>query len=594
MVNKKYYLIVILFFTLIFLSTYIDVFDPTEEDKNFLYTIEAKINDSTLTFNEFKDITQDVIFFTNNKWRHVDGEITGNEEINIKIPTENSTLNILWPVKDFGKTVLRLELDNYENNSKVEINKAIAKQKLNTLKNELTHFSENPESIETMKNKADNHFEDEKFQKSLNNSLYGLEKITMTKAEDRINNERKDEHKVKVVNDDGQALENVNVSYELLSNNLDKGWIGDIRNKTVLDKLRSIGFDTYNRFIFWHDLRPKENEWKLDAVNNDIKFYDNKSFDISLSGVISDTPPYTQNISDEKIEQNVSKHVSTIIENVSSFDVGSWECYGFGMHYMADQTLHLTESRDKKKNMNATLSCVETVNNETNTTPIITGWNIDSSEIRYSDYSESPYSYFERISDEEFEIGFDFMYFGGAHEIYPDLEGDVYREEAIGDDNWIPSRHLFSISEMLEWYSELGKPINVQYFQAPSNYVEDQKGYWRSKWDEEVQAKWISKYYKLMYSKPYVNSINYLEPIDNEWKQLETGLFDTNQTTKKSYQMLYKLFNDDLNTYGTKSTNVEGIIQFEGHKGRYKYSISGPNIEDKVIETTDTYTEIVV
>ncbi|MCH7572803.1 MAG: hypothetical protein IH891_07810 [Planctomycetes bacterium] len=46
--------------------------------------------------------------------------------------------------------------------------------------------------------------------------------------------------------------------------------------------------------------------------------------------------------------------------------------------------------------------------------------------------------------------------------------------------------------------------------------VDDRGGWWRSKWDPEIQSKWITQVFALAMSKPFVESIFWTDLVDHE------------------------------------------------------------------------------
>ncbi|MFB6088224.1 MAG: hypothetical protein ABEK36_00415, partial [Candidatus Aenigmatarchaeota archaeon] len=395
------------------------------------------------------------------------------------------------------------------------------------------------------------------------------------------------EYKFKVTDEDGNPIENVTVDYEMVTPNFSFGWFGSDINKNLTSKIQELGFNGAQIFSFWHETEPADDEWDFEKKKEKLDKLG--GFTKGVSGLIGDTPPYLSNISDFQLPDEVEEHVLRSIGELESIgDINYWECYGLGMHYWADKTLQMTDERNKSINMASTKECIETVNQNTNDSAIVTGWNIDGSNINVENYTDSPYEYYQRFSSLDFDIGFDFMYFGGAHEMYPDLiEQGVYKGESVSPTgkNWIPARHLYSISEMLDWYSKLNKTVHIQYFQAPSNYVGGQQGFWHEKWNEDVQAEWIKKYYKLIYSKPFIRSINYLEVKDSGWKDLKTGILYQNGTPKESYFELKRLL-DGWSSKGIVTTDSNGISQFKGYDGIYRVTLSKKGYVIKEILTS--------
>lgn len=551
----------------------------------------ADAEEGWMDYSQFVDEAEDVVFFTDSKWRHVNGTLTAStfngESVPAAVVPNEAAMNFLWEVPGFSKTVMRLDLSSFSQNKTVNIDRELAIQYHKKLKNQFLSSSEPVKrEIEPCFERAGELLERENFQGSLNESMWCLEKLTIRRAEERIGDRRKKRYEVKLTKEDGSPLENATVSYRLTEHSFDFGFFESPLNEKMAGKIEDLGFNTYNQFAFWHETEPKDNRWNFTSVKKNFRRDDN--FRAGISGLVGDTPSYASQISGDALRREIIEHVNKTVEEVESIrDVEIWECYGLGMRYMADQTLQMTVNRSKEDNLRSTKTCIRTVKRQTNDTVVVTGWNIDGSEIRNRTYDDVPYTYYEKLRNKNinFSIGFDFMYFGGAHEIYSELvKAGIYRKEAIGDTekNWIPMHNLYTLSKMLEWYSTLDRKIYIQYFQAPSNQLEGQQGYWHGPWDEKTQADWIRKYYKVVYSKPEVGGINYLEVKDSEWKDFKTGILYRNGTSKKSYYALKELL-DGWKTYGKTKTDSSGKITFEGFEGRYSLNISKEGYEEKEV-----------
>ncbi|MFP4151166.1 MAG: hypothetical protein ACLFSS_04130, partial [Candidatus Aenigmatarchaeota archaeon] len=560
---------------------------------NKTVALEFRRGGKILNEERFRSETQDVVFFTDSKWRHVNGEIVdferkGNSELPAVVVPKNqgATLNFLWEVPGFGKTVLRLDLSHFKDNETVEVDRALAGQYLRELEEKYQVSEPGITGVEKYLERSRDLFEEGNYIGSLNRSLRGLEELTIQKAENKIEEGRKEEYEIKVTEPDGEPVKNATVSYELKDHDFSFGWFETPINKNLTRKIDELGFNEYNQFAFWHETEPEDSEWNFVDLKENLNR--TEGFRAGISGPIGDTPSYTSELSREDLQGEIRDHVSRTVEELEEVsDVKNWECYGLGMRYDADQTLQMTVNRTKEENLESTETCIQTVKRQTNDSVVVTGWNIDGSEIRNETYDDVPYTYYQRLAERglDFSIGFDFMYFGGAHEMYPELvEKGVYREEAVGETrkNWIPMHNLYTLSEMLDWYSTLNESIYIQYFQAPSNRAEGQQGYWHEPWNEEIQAEWVDKYYTLIYSKPYVKGINYLEVKDSEWKDLKTGILYRNGTPKKSYQALKDLLGSWASE-GVLRTNPQGIATFRGYEGNYRISVES---EDKVKNTT--------
>ncbi|GEM_PF-6143543 len=588
------YLISAALFTVLLLSVFLievptsEVSDSQEEPKKLYLFAERK--NGPISMEEFVYDTDEVFYFTDSKWGHSEGEIVGtyNQTLGMEVPKvlmpwHGATLNLLWEVPGFGRTVLRLDLTDYKDGKILSLNRELAKQKRSSLLEEKEEY--NFDDLGKYLKLSESKMDDGLYLEALNHSLHGLEASAIKRAKQETQMNRKKDYEIKITNEKGEPVPNITVKYELEDLDFDLGWSSPKPTPDISKKAENLGLNTYQQFSFWYETQPEGGIWDFEMQISRIEATEN--FNQKVSGLISEPPTYLSDIEEGKLHRGVEKHVNKTVRTLEKeTDVSAWECYGYGMHYGADQTLHITLGRSKKTNMNTTVTCIETVTKESDSEVIVTGWNIDGSDVGNTSYSDVPYEYYKKIADkttQNFSVGFDFMYFGGAHELYPKfLEEDIYRKEAFGEDdkNWIPARSLYSVSEMLDWYSDLDKDVHIQYFNAPSNHLENHRGYWKEPWDEEIQAEWIKNYYKVVYGKPHVKGITYLELKDAEWKDLKTGLLEKDGTPKRSYHKLKGLI-DNWKTTGSQLTDADGKIEFQGHGGEYMIEVIDENRTEK-------------
>ena len=109
-------------------------------------------------------------------------------------------------------------------------------------------------------------------------------------------------------------------------------------------------------------------------------------------------------------------------------------------------------------------------------------------------------------------------------------------------------RDLMQVSAMLDRFANFGKMVHVTAVQVPSANSADERdassgavspevaGAWRSPWDEEVQARWLSEVYEIALSKPYVASIAWKDLADAGSHFLpHGGLLKPDLSNKKAF-----------------------------------------------------------
>jgi len=100
-------------------------------------------------------------------------------------------------------------------------------------------------------------------------------------------------------------------------------------------------------------------------------------------------------------------------------------------------------------------------------------------------------------------------------------------------------RDLMSVSALIDRFNGLGKPVHITSAAVPSAIVEldpDQtrqassdngdpphSGYWRKPWSKTVQSHWVEAFYNVTLSKPFVESVAWLELADHAHLELPAG-----------------------------------------------------------------------
>ncbi len=153
-------------------------------------------------------------------------------------------------------------------------------------------------------------------------------------------------------------------------------------------------------------------------------------------------------------------------------------------------------------------------------------------EKNIGDYNVHSYKFLEFIKEIDYDfVGLQFYYGGHTR--------DSGRK--IG----LPSIDLFTLSRILDKYSELGKPIYITEVSVPSSFDKNWRiGYWHRGWDEETQAEWLEDFYTICYSKSYIKGISWWDANDRYSFITNGGLLDENNKPKKAYETLKELIFD--------------------------------------------------
>jgi len=108
-------------------------------------------------------------------------------------------------------------------------------------------------------------------------------------------------------------------------------------------------------------------------------------------------------------------------------------------------------------------------------------------------------------------------------------------------------RDMMEISAVLDYFGPVAKPLYITGVEVPSQngtdlYASQVAGVWHEEWDELRQEQWIEQFYKIAFSKPFVDIVTYsnlTDTVDNTI--VNSGLLTERLEPKKSCRALKKL-----------------------------------------------------
>ena len=140
-------------------------------------------------------------------------------------------------------------------------------------------------------------------------------------------------------------------------------------------------------------------------------------------------------------------------------------------------------------------------------------------------------------------------------------------------------RDMFTIATLLNKYAQLGKSIHITELGVPSkfedvdNKIVREAGYWHRPWNEEIQADWVEQFYTIAFGNPSVESISWFDLADYTQVFIPWGgLLNEDMTPKQSYYRLKNLLESWI-THTKGITNPRGEYNFRGFKGPYKITV---------------------
>jgi hypothetical protein len=108
-------------------------------------------------------------------------------------------------------------------------------------------------------------------------------------------------------------------------------------------------------------------------------------------------------------------------------------------------------------------------------------------------------------------------------------------------------RDMMHTSAILDCFGIVAKQLYITETEIPSQTgkeAQDEKiaGQWHQEWDQMRQAQWLEQFYKIAFSKPFVDSVTYSNLTDSENSSIySSGLLTDKLEAKKSFKWLRKL-----------------------------------------------------
>jgi hypothetical protein len=118
------------------------------------------------------------------------------------------------------------------------------------------------------------------------------------------------------------------------------------------------------------------------------------------------------------------------------------------------------------------------------------------------------------------------------------------RMDLGGDEVGAHTRDMMQISAMLDFLAPVAKSFFISNVSVPTNSSAESSGNGRGQqqWNESAQAQWLERFFKIVLSKPFVESVIYSNLADSDDRQnAQTGLMTNDLQPKKSLVTLKKI-----------------------------------------------------
>jgi GH35 family endo-1,4-beta-xylanase len=535
-------------------------------------------------------------------------------------PRTLNAIHVQWEVPEFGKIILTIDNEGrgYSLNEKGEVltlnfNCEAAKSELAALQRDYDLFEsqgyEIPSSIGEDIAISRQHLATgehylldiipadmpkaiEEFNLSLKYCLWAHEQLLLEKAQADIEEYRKGNVTLIVVDQDGNSLPDRTVSVEQISHDSlfgasPTGKVGD--SLLYADLLREAGINYAYLEAAYKGIEPSPGVFDWDGTDPWVQALLNKGFrvfgalalwcyrDSSLGDIFC--PQYFDDMSFEELRTNIYNHMVAFIGRYKR-DIDIWEINEPNAPWTNPLSLTWLQ-RFELYQAGAT-----GIRNADPTAKVL----YDANALPY-EFGVQP---MEDTGSKEGGISFlEFLKRVVETDMPFDAIGlEFYYSGSGGGGFSPPGLDLVSISDIFDQYSSFGKPIYARELSAPSSQVPN-SSWWHRPWDEETQAEYLTKFYTIAFSKPLVREIGWSYGVSDENAFIITGgLLDAQLNPKPSYYALKDLI-DSWTTSVFGTTDPAGEYNFRGFAGNYRVAIqdSGGQSYETVIHVSEQETE---
>ena len=163
-------------------------------------------------------------------------------------------------------------------------------------------------------------------------------------------------------------------------------------------------------------------------------------------------------------------------------------------------------------------------------------------------------------------------------------EGVPY--DAVGIQAHEPQDMAFPLNQVyniIETYANLGKDIHITEFTPQSSGNKVTGSNWRNIWDEDQQADYAEKFYRVCFSHPSVSAISWWDLCDKKAWREGGGMLRSDLSPKPVYNKIKNLIKNEWKTSLQGLTDASGSFNFKGYYGKYKISINnGKNFKESI------------
>jgi GH35 family endo-1,4-beta-xylanase len=155
---------------------------------------------------------------------------------------------------------------------------------------------------------------------------------------------------------------------------------------------------------------------------------------------------------------------------------------------------------------------------------------------------------------------------------------------------------LDRVQEILDQYATLGKGLNITEFTPTSAGQKITGSHKEGVWDEAAQADYAVKFYRVCFAHPAMRVITWWDLSDQGSWQPGGGMLRADMSPKPVYEQLKRLIHEEWKTELHATTDNDGRFSFRGFCGKYRLvlEVHGRKLVHDLQVTKGTRKEVVV
>jgi len=417
---------------------------------------------------------------------------------------------------------------------------------------------------------------------------------TMSKAAANIEKYRKGDFNLMLVDSKGKPI-NAKVAIELTNHKFHFGtsMLGISSGVNLTSELQELAkkaitdiFNTVHVCDYWHNYRPDTESYvyKNDRPEEDLKFAAKHNLFPRYHAILYNYPRWImgRGYTSEQCWQMIEGRIKYVADNyrdrITEFDVFNEHVSAFGwpdFKQFYDESPGFPQFRDPqeaKRVMNLTRKYLP-----------------DAKLVILEAQLPSVYNpKFMATVDcwrEMVKAGVDFDYVG--HQAHFSSMGGDYRNGSKYYPNGGDTYTMAGIEKALDELGSIGKPVIITEFNGPTRAEISEKENAAWTLSDEENAAWQINFYRLVFSKPYIEQLTRWYLIDGFGgrRGIDAGVLYKNGEKHAVYDKLRDLIKKEWHT-AIQQTPQNGRLAFRGFFGTYSVKVNGYKLAIVILDKT--------